>query len=297
MNMKKYALFVVMSLIFMASFINVKETYSTTTYKIGIFYVVTTGQTLDTNWRNVVDQGMSLAIPRLNQFFSSYGISWTHQKLNEININYIMIPDLWRNLPSGLYKTVVLINQAHPTFVSEYQSYDLTIFLFAGNFAGAYSYDYKGPIYASHDLFQIENANMPIIEHEILHVFGLPDHNSPHTNPIYDNCLMGNLYMSNINLCSECLSKLNPPKLGKSTLEELGLMPQINPSPSPNPSPSISPSPTPDNDWDIGTFPFLVAYRAQIFFFSLIGMAIIYLFFSKVRCMGNPNKWTGDLFP
>ena len=44
---------------------------------------------------------------------------------------------------------------------------------------GAYSYNYKAPIYSSEGAFKKESEQLTIIEHEILHTFGLRDHNWP----------------------------------------------------------------------------------------------------------------------
>lgn len=57
------------------------------THSIGVYYVYTDGR-YDPDWRGEAIKGMNYAIPRLNSFFLSRGISWIRNRIG----------DLFRNL-------------------------------------------------------------------------------------------------------------------------------------------------------------------------------------------------------
>ncbi len=92
-------------------------------------------------------------------------------------------------------------------FARDYELYDISLFVFA-NTHNAYSVNYQTPIYVSDSAFLTEAEGVEtLLEHEIAHVFGLPDHMEPFTNPEYDLCIMGNLYLGRMQFCSECQAK------------------------------------------------------------------------------------------
>lgn len=217
---KKIKCIFLVTLVLLLMMLSIKFNMSTKThYKIGVYYVVC-NQTFSQNWKRLVTKGMVYAIPRLNTFFSEKGIYWSYKLVAEVNIDYeLRSRDEHGNLPSRLYKTVPLIIDNRPDFVSEYSQYDVVIILFGGDFVGAYSYDYHSPIYASEDLFRSESAYKTLIEHEILHTFGLGGHNSPLSKKYYRSCVMGSLILGRIQLCPECQEELIIPNKQFDLLE------------------------------------------------------------------------------
>lgn len=92
-------------------------------------------------------------------------------------------------------------------FARDYGLYDIPLFVFA-NTREAYSVDYQTPIYVSDRTFLMEAEGIKtLLEHEIGHTFGLLDHIRPFTNPEYEFCIMGNLYLGKMQFCSECAAK------------------------------------------------------------------------------------------
>lgn len=194
--------------------------FATQIYSIGVYYIYNEPD-YQPNWRSLIDEGMAYAIPRLNSLFQNRGVQWSYESIASIEINYDFYPDEWGNLPSGLYVTVPLIYQSTPSFKTEYLAHDLIILVFAGGFGGAYSYDYAGPIYSSEGMFQAESSTLTLIEHEILHTFGLRDHNWPHTRGYYGSCIMGALDLGQIELCPESQMEFDQGALEKTPFEEL----------------------------------------------------------------------------
>ena len=190
---------------------------------IGIYYIYSNQYNPD--WVNIVDRGMSYAIPRLNEFFNNFGINWSYRIIGEIQIDYLFIPDKDFNLPSRLDETVPLIFEVYPQIQYEYDQYDLIIFVFGGNMGGAYSYNYKAPIYASEGMFKKEDTKLTLIEHELLHTFGLSDHNWPYDKTIYANCIMGNLSLGKIILGEDSLQEFYLGAFQKYQFNELVQIP------------------------------------------------------------------------
>lgn len=166
---------------------------------------------------------MSFALPRLNSFFYQYDIAWKYEIIGEVEINYTLKPREFSGLPLELNRTVPLIAINRASFVSEYNEHQVLIFIYGGAFKGAYSYNFRSPIYGSEGMLKDESYEETLIEHEILHTFGLIDHNPPHEKEYYSSCTMGNLYLGKIQLCLECLSKITFPSK-RYTLKELGVI-------------------------------------------------------------------------
>lgn len=119
----------------------------------------------------------------------------------------------------AVWEAVRELAENDPDFQWQYRSCDLPIFIFA-NTKGAFSVDYYSPIYGSDDMLLSEaSEGLTLLEHEIGHTFGLPDHMKPFTNPEYANCIMGNLYLGEIKFCSECQPKLIKPNYRKTLYE------------------------------------------------------------------------------
>jgi len=180
--------------------------YAIDYYDIRLYYVVCSNQEPNLEWKMLIEKAMAYAIPRLNLFFATYGLRWRYTNIEEVEIDYTI--DSGTNLPSNLDKTVSLIREKSQSFSSDCEQYEVVIFVFAGKFKGAYSYDYHSPIYASEGMFQDESHSLTLIEHEIMHTFNLPDHNFPHLKPEYDECVMGKLDLGQIKLCTECQKRL-----------------------------------------------------------------------------------------
>lgn len=167
-----------------------------TQQSIGIFYIWHYSQDYNANWKATLKPGLNIATTRLSNYF---GISWPYSMVAEFQTSY----------PTGNGNPVDRnCEYAAAESGLGYSAYETPIFVFA-NTREAYSVNYQPPIYMSDKaILTEENQTQTLIEHEIMHIFGLPDHNAPHTKPMYDNCIMGNLYLGKIVFCSECLAKL-----------------------------------------------------------------------------------------
>jgi hypothetical protein len=180
-------------------------------YNIGIYYIICDNQPINDNISSIVNQAMSKALPRLNSFFSQYGISWSYSQVKSIKISYSYTSSDGLNIPTTLDTSIPLIKNASSNFITEYNANQFTILIFNGPYGGAYLTNYESPCYFSEKTLLTESAECVVIEHEVLHAFGMGDHNLPHSKTIYDDCTMGDVYTSSIKLCADSLSNFKIP--------------------------------------------------------------------------------------
>lgn len=168
----------------------------------------------DPYWVDRLGYGLALGTSRLSAYT---GAIWTYSFAGSFQTSY--------NL-EGRPLDTQMVEDAVRELLSEsaiarqkYKDCDIPLFIFA-NTTEAFSFDYQSPIYGSDRMLKVEaEENLLVLEHEIAHTFGLPDHNWPHTRPEYDNCMMGNVYLGEVKFCSECLPKFIPENYRKTPLE------------------------------------------------------------------------------
>lgn len=181
----------------------------------------------DPYWVDRLGYGLALGTSRLSSYT---GAIWTYGFAGSFQTSF--------NLEGRALDTHMVEDAARELLRQsadarqKYQDCDIPLFIFA-NTSEAFSFDYQSPIYGSDDMLLREvEENLILLAHEIAHTFGLPDHNSPHTRPEYDNCLMGNVYLDEVKFCSECLPKFIPENYRKTPLEYF-----VPPSPKQYPCP------------------------------------------------------------
>ncbi|MBA7537730.1 hypothetical protein ES705_29999 [subsurface metagenome] len=173
---------------------------------IGVNYIWHYPEDYNPNWISNLRPGLEKAIERLTGYT---GETWPFAFVSEFQTSYpVGGGNPVEGAPNYYYKLAVEEwATMNSDFAREYKLYDIPLFVFA-NSHGAYSVDYQTPIYVSDDAFLTEAQGVEtLLEHEISHVFGLPDHMKPFTNPEYESCIMGNLYLGRIQFCSECQAK------------------------------------------------------------------------------------------
>lgn len=173
---------------------------------IRVWYIYHYPEDYLSDWADKLFPGVRVALNRLSEYT---GIEWplwhgksfqTTQPIGKGKSISVDVDMVWA--------AVRELARSDPDFGWQYRSVDLPIFIFA-NTSGAFCVDYYSPIYGSDSMLTLEAlGQMTLLEHEIGHVFGLPDHIKPFTNPEYNNCIMGNLYLGKVQFCSECQLRL-----------------------------------------------------------------------------------------
>lgn len=166
--------------------------------KIDIWYFY--NDYLSPNWRTPVSQAFNIALPRLRNYF---GTSWDFQFMREFRTTVRYDTAI---MPNKCIQAVTELANSDPAFKAEYNSCELPLFIFADS-TDAFIFDYMSPVWSSDSAFLHEIEGQVIIEHEIGHTFGLPDHVKPWAKPYYEYCMMGNPYVGSIQLCPECKPK------------------------------------------------------------------------------------------
>jgi len=170
---------------------------------IGVNYIWHYPEDYDPNWISRLTPGLERAIERLSGYT---GEAWPFAFVSEFQTSYpVGGGNPIRGAPNFYYELAVEEWAAKNSgFARDYELYDIPLFVFANSY-GAYSVNYQTPIYISDSAFLAEAGGIEtLLEHEIAHVFGLPDHMRPFANPEYEFCIMGNLYLGKIQFCSEC---------------------------------------------------------------------------------------------
>jgi len=178
------------------------------------------------DWVNTFTPGMNLATSRLSVYTDTL---WSYEFVESFQTSYPISGHL--DVNKAIAAVIELAN-SDSTFKTKYDSCDIPLFIFS-NSKDAFSVDYRSPIYGSDQMMELESAEMTLIEHEIGHTFGLPDHMKPFSNPAYESCIMGNLYLGEIRFCPECQLKFVRSNYNKSSYEEL--IGESSPTPPPTP--------------------------------------------------------------
>lgn len=198
---------------------------------VRIWYVWHYPQDYYPNWEDRLAPGMRVGLSRLSSYTGSnwalyYGKSF--QTSQPIGGKRSISADV-----SAVWRAIREFAQNDPDFQWQYRSVDLPVFLFA-NTRGAFSVDYHSPIYGSDNMPIVEASSQEtLVEHEVGHAFGLPDHMKPFTNPEYNDCIMGNLYLGRVKFCSECRARFVRENYRRASYEQIAglLVPEINFSP------------------------------------------------------------------
>jgi len=152
------------------------------------------------NWKTPVSQAFNIALPRLENYF---GTDWDYQFMGEFQTSVRYDKAI---MPNKCIQAITELANSNPDFRDNYTKCELPFLVFA-NSTDAFIFDYKSPVWSSDDAFVREQEGLVIIEHEIGHTFGLPDHVKPWAKTYYENCMMGNPYVDSIQLCPECAPK------------------------------------------------------------------------------------------
>lgn len=193
---------------------------------IGIWYLYY--QQYDAQWRDRFRPAIELATNRMAAYTST---NWPYVFVAEHKIPELVAADGIDVNKS--FNAVRYLAQAGLITKAQYEAYGLPMFIFAGT-NGAFSVDYQSPIYGSDDMMVEERQIRTLIEHEIGHTFGLPDHMRPFTNPEYEYCVQGNLYLGQVQYCSECAPKLRLSNYRKLPYSQLAGVDQISPPKQPH---------------------------------------------------------------
>ncbi len=203
--------------------------------EICVWYIYRSSSDYDPQWKSNLRVGIELALGRLRTYT---GWSWTYRFIAEFQTSRNIGWGKALDVDEAIEATIELAT-SQANFQADYDGCQLPIFIFA-NSRGAFSVDYHSPIYGSDQMVFYEDETL--IEHEIGHTFGLPDHMKPFDNPQYAECIMGNLYLGRIQFCNECRSKfLNQSNYSKASYYDLiGQAKPDEPAPNvPEPAPSI----------------------------------------------------------
>lgn len=184
-------------------------------------------QDYDPDWAGKLFPGAHVALNRLSAYTGTEWPLWygkSFQTSQPVGGSRRLSADV-----DMVWAAVRELAKSDPDFQWQYRSVDLPVFVFA-NTLGAFCVDYHSPIYGSDNMLVTEaSSQQTLLEHEIGHTFGLPDHIKPYTNPEYNNCIMGNLYLGQIKFCSECgtIVRGNYRKAGYEQIAGL-FIPEIN---------------------------------------------------------------------
>lgn len=214
--------------------------------KIGIWYFY--NDTLDATWRNPISQALNISLSRLRAYF---GTTWDFQFIKEFRT---LVRYDKAIMPNKCIEAVTELASSDPNFKADYNNCELPFFIFA-NATDAFSFDYKSPAWCSDSAFRHEIEGLVVIEHEIGHTFGLPDHVKPWAKPYYEQCMMGNPYVGGIQLCPECEPKFvlsnykKHPYLNivNNVSDEIPIIPQEPPVEQTLPDPYTPPPTGPEN--------------------------------------------------
>lgn len=160
----------------------------------------------DPDWMTAFRPGISLALERLSLYTGtswSYNFGKSFRTTQPIGHGQSVSLDI-----DAVWEAVRELAERDPDFQWQYRTCDLPIFVFA-NTREAFVVDYYSPVYVSDEWLIREAArrDLIVVEHEIAHTFGLPDHMKPFAKPEYNDCIMGNVYLGEVRFCSECRPK------------------------------------------------------------------------------------------
>jgi len=161
-------------------------------WSIKIYYI-TQNNVYNDNYKTIIDNGMNKANKMLKNYDGT-SLQWTIEKVdipsnvnigNDIFIGYSNENKVIKNIPN---------------FKTKYDTYDVTFLVIHGTKGGAYSVNYMSPIWFSWKAFEkdVDSLGGNGIVHEFLHPFGLRD-----VNKGQYGCIMGDLYISKLNLCDQ----------------------------------------------------------------------------------------------
>ena len=187
-------------------------------------YYITQNDIYDNKYQSIIDNGMNKA----NQILKDYdntSFKWDIEKVDipsDINIG--------SDIFIGFSNEGKLIRSI-PNFKLEYNNHDITFFIIHGTTGGAYSVNYMSPIWFSWSAFEkdIDNLDGMGIAHEFLHTFGLRDINGGQ-----EECIMGDLYLSKLNLCDQNYL-FKPENYKKTPLSEWFIDTESTPTSIPTP--------------------------------------------------------------